>query len=92
MKNVFFKGVRINEDIVHIGNGKTIEAFADNFVDIRLKLSRTVGEAKRHDEIFEMAIARLECCFVFMPKGNTQSIEGVTNIDFREVFRPFHAI
>ena len=92
MKNVFFKGVGIDKDVVHICDSVLIKTFADDLVDICLKRSGSIGETKRHDAVFEMTITGAEGGFVFVSGCDTKPVECVADIDLGEELGAFDAI
>ena len=92
MKDVFFKGVGIDKDVIHVCDSELIKTFADDFVDVGLEGAGSIGETKRHDAVFEMTITGAEGGFVFVSGGDTKPVKCVADIDLGEELRAFYAI
>src|SRR5277367_6394770 len=80
-----------NSDI-HIGNGEAVKVFADDVVDIGLERTGSASETKGHDKIFEVTITCTECCFGLVAKGDTEAVEGVSDVDLGEELGSFDTI
>ena len=92
MKNVFFKGIGIDEDVIHVCDSELIKTFADDFVDVGLEGTRSIGETERHDAVLEVTITSAERRFVFVSGGDTKPVECVSDINLGEELRAFDAI
>ncbi len=60
---VFYLVFDINKNIVQVYNNKNIELFCQDLIDIFLKSAWCVGQFKKHNLIFEMAILGPKGCF-----------------------------
>ena len=92
MKNVFFKGIGIDEDVIHVCDSELIKTFADDLVDVGLERPGSIGKAERHDAVFEVTITSVKSRFVFVSGCDTKPVECVTDIDLGKELRAFDAI
>lgn len=56
----------IDQGIIQIDNDKDIEFFSKNFIDVFLKASWSIREAKKHDLVLKIAITSFESHFLFI--------------------------
>ena len=92
MKNVFFKGIGIDKDVIHVCDSELIKAFVDDFVDVGLEGAGSIGETKRHDAVFEMTITGAKGGLIFISGCDTKPVECFPDIYLGEEFHAFDTI
>ncbi len=55
---------------------KDIILFSENFIDIALKMGRSVRKAKKHNWVLEIAVSSLKNNFLFIAFTNSHLIIG----------------
>ncbi len=78
----------INEDIIEVHYYKNVELLHQDLVNIVFKLSRYIGQFKKHDLIFEMAIAGPESRLLLIAFPDPHSIVGIGQIELGETPSP----
>ena len=63
---VFLQGLAIDQDVVEIGCTRDVEERAEYIVNVVLKRAGSIGQSKRHDQIFEESKSCLEGGEVFV--------------------------
>src|SRR5438552_8807288 len=83
---VLLESVRVNEQVVEIGNHEIVKIFPEGVVDEVLKRARSIAKAKRPNSIFINSISTAAGCFPFFPSGDPKAIVSISHIKFGEVF------
>src|SRR5437773_6353850 len=83
---VLLESVRVNKQVVEIGNHEIGKIFSEGVVDEVLKRARSIAKAKRHNLIFIKSISTEERCFPFIPSGDRKAIVSISHIESGEVF------
>ena len=77
---MLFESIRINKDVIKVGNSKFVKEFADDIIDIGLEGAGGVAQTEGHDKVLEVAVAGSEGGFVFISQRNSEAVEGFTDI------------
>ena len=78
----------INENIIKVHYHKNVELLCQDLADIILERGRYVGQSKKHDLVFEVAIASLKGRLLFVPFLNPYSMIGISQIKLDELSSP----
>ena len=78
IEDVFFKGVKVNEDVIKLNNVETVEILTKTIIGINLHRCRDTGKTKGYNKILNVAITRLKCCFPFIAEGNAELINSIS--------------
>ena len=70
----------IDEDVIEVHYYKNIEFFCQNLNNVALKHSRCIGQSKKHDQVFKVAIADLEDHLPFIVFPNSYLMVGISQI------------
>ena len=74
---MFLFGLREDKDVVKVYNIKVIDKTSESSVDIGLEYGRGISESHRHNNLFEVAVASVECCFSLVSFADTDLIVGI---------------
>ena len=64
----------VNQDIIKVYNNENIQFFCWNFVDVVLEAGRSIRKTEGHDLVLEIAVPRLESCFLLVTFLNSHSM------------------
>lgn len=78
---MFLEIVGIDEEVVEIYDDENVDEFAKHRINVSLEGGGAVGEAERHDEIFEESVACAKRGLPFVSFGNSDSMISPTKID-----------
>ena len=92
MGDMLFGGFGEDEDIIKVNEAKDIEEFTKTIVGVCLKGRRSIGEAKGHDKIFVVTVARAESGFIFITGSNAQLVICILHIQPGEIFGALESI
>ena len=84
----FILALNIDEDVIEIYYHKKVELLCQDLVDITLKHSRCVGQSKKHDLIFKVAILGPENHRLFVSFPNSYSMIGIDQIELSKSLSP----
>ncbi len=86
---IFFAlALGVDEDVIEVYYHKKIELLCQDLVDVTLKRGWCVGQSKRHDLIFEMAIAGPESRLPFIAFRDPHLMVGIGQIELSETSNP----
>jgi hypothetical protein len=85
VSDMFFEGFGEDEDIIKENNAKEIEEIVEAIVGISLKGRRCICKAKRHDEVFEVAVTGSKGSFPFVALSNPYPIVCLLHVKPGEV-------
>ncbi len=77
---LFAFALGIDEDIIEIHYHENVDFVCQDLLDVALKRNRGIGQSKKHDLIFEMAIAGLESRLLFIAFLDPHSMVGIGQI------------
>ena len=85
---LFALALSVNKNVIKVYYYDNVKFFCENLVDITLKRGWYVGQSKRYDLVFEVAIASLESRlpFVFFP--NLHLMIGIGQIELGKLLSP----
>ena len=92
VSDMFFQGVRENQDVIEIDNTEKVEEFTETIVGIGLERRGRVGKTKRHDKVFEKAISCSEGRLPFIALGDSDLVVGVGHVEAHKIFGILEAI
>jgi len=75
-----------DEDVIEVDKDIDVEDVTEDVVHEVLEGGWSIGEAKGHDEAFEVTIACPEGCFPFIARFDTEKVVGTTEVEFGEDF------
>ena len=78
---VVFEVIWEDKDIIDICCTEDVEERAEYFINLGLKSSRGVGEAKGHNKGFKETIAGVECSHPFLAFFYLYLVERVNNVE-----------
>ncbi len=79
---VFFAFIcGIDEDVIEVHYHENIELLCQDLVNIALKRGRCIGQFKKHDLVFEVAIAGPEGRLLFVAFPDPHSMIGIGLIE-----------
>src|SRR4030081_2938128 len=78
---VIFRVVRVNEDVIEVGDDRNVEHVAKYVVDETLKSGESIGEAEGHDEPFERTVSGAEGGFPFISFSDPDEVISVSEVD-----------
>src|SRR5437667_10444130 len=70
MALVLLESVRINKQVVEIGNHEIVKIFSESVVDKVLKSARSIAKAKGHNLVFVKSISTVEGRFPFLSSSD----------------------
>ncbi len=86
---IFFAFVlSIDEDVIEVHYNENVEFFCQDLIDVTLKRGRCVGQSKRHDLIFEVAIAGPEGRLLLIAFLDLPLMIGIGQIKLGEMSSP----
>ncbi len=74
----------IDENVIKIYYHKNVKFLCQDLVDITLKRGRCVGQSKRHDLVFKVAIAGFEGRFPFITFSDSHLMVSISQIKLGE--------
>ncbi len=74
---LFAFALSVDKDIIKVHYHKNVKLFCQYLVDVALKHGRRVGQSKRHDLIFEMAIVGPKGRILFIAFPDAHLIIGI---------------
>ncbi len=74
----------VNKDVIEVHYYKNVEFFYQDLVNVTLKCSRGIGQSKKYDLIFEMAIAGLEGRLLLIAFFDPHLMVGIGQIELGE--------
>jgi hypothetical protein len=83
MLAMFFEVVGVDEDVVEVYHDESVDKMAKHRVNVSLESGWAVGEAERHDEIFEEAVSCSKGGLPFVSFGYSDSMVSPAKIDLR---------
>ncbi len=78
----------IDENVIEVHYYKNVELFCQDLVDKALEYGPCVGQSKRHDLIFEVAIASPEGRFLLIAFPDPHSMVGIDQVKLGEISSP----
>src|ERR1700687_4865851 len=84
--------VGVYQDGVEVRNTELVQILAQGSVDVGLERGGGVGEAKRHDEVFEMAVSGAESCLPLVAHGDADKVVCGPKVDLGVELRSFDTI
>ncbi len=82
----------IDEDVIEVHYHENVELFYQDLIDITLKHDQYIGQSKRHDLVFKVAIAGLEGRLLFVAFLDPHSMVGIGQIELGEMSSPTYSI
>ena len=74
--------VRVNEDVVKVYNYGNVKHVSENIVHEALERHGSIGESKRHDTPFKVAVVGPEGCFPFITFSYAYEMISMSEIKF----------
>ncbi len=71
----------VDEDVIKVNYHKNVELLYQDLIDIALERGRCIGQCKRHDLVFEVAITGPESCLPFIAFLDPPSTVGIGQIE-----------
>ncbi len=78
----------VDKDVIEVYNHENVKLLYQDIVDIALKYGRCVGQSKRHDLVFEVAIVGSEGCLPFTAFSDPYLMVGIGEIEFGKTSSP----
>lgn len=76
--HIFFSLIlNVDKNVIEVHNNKVVERFCQDLVDITLKYSQGIGQAKKYDLVLEVAISDFKNHLLFVTFSNPHSIVGI---------------
>jgi hypothetical protein len=82
----------VDEDVVEVDDDTDVKHVAENVVHEVLECGWRIGEAERHDKVFEMTVAGAESGFPFIAFFDAEKVVTRSQIKFGEVFGSLESI
>lgn len=73
-----------DQDVIQVHEDVLIKHVAEDVVDEGLEHSRSVGETKRHDQVFIMANRGVERRLPFVPFTDANKVVGIAEVKLGE--------
>src|SRR5216117_947995 len=83
---VLLESVRINKQVIEIGNHEIVKIFSESVVDKVLKSAGSIAKAKGHNLVFVKSISTTEGRFPFFSSSDPKTIVPISHIKSGEVF------
>ena len=78
MRYMFFKGVRVDQDIINIHNEELVDHVLENFIREGLEDCGSIGETVGHNQVFVVTPSGDECRLLLIPTSNTDRVVSTT--------------
>src|SRR6266699_6153668 len=88
---ILLQRAAVYEDVIKEGCAEDVQKVSDGVIYEMLETAGGVGEAKRHDLVFEMAVSRPECCLPLLPFGNAEVVVAIAKVEFSVPLRLLQA-
>ncbi len=75
----------VDEDVIEEYYHNNVKLLSQGFVNVALKRDRCVGQSKRHDLIFEVAMASPESRLLFIAFPDPHSMIGIGQIKLSKI-------
>jgi hypothetical protein len=77
---VFFIGIKEDKDVINISYTKYVKERVKDVVNLCLKGSKGIRNAKGHNKCFKKAIASVKCRYLFIAFLDLYIVKGVNNV------------
>ena len=78
----------VDQDVIQIYYDKDVKFFNEDFIDIVLKTSQSVGEPKKHNLIFEVAVPSIKSSLLFVVFSNSYLEVSISQVQPSKLLGP----